>query len=339
MATAKRLPSGTWRCQAYHYTDSKGKKHYKSFSAKTKKEAEYLAAQFSLNREDNSSANLKVKDCIKKYIDIKKEVLSPATVRGYRSLEGTAYESISNKRILELKSADVQIWISSFSVDRSPKTVKNAYSLLYVAVKMFAPEKMFRVTLPQKERISLYTPSDEDIIRLLNHIKGSELEIAVMLSAFGTLRRGEICALTSDDIRGNTISIHNCMVRDENNQWQLKPPKTYGSYRDVTLPYFVIDRIKNIDGRIINATPDQISGRFKRAIKYTKLPHFRFHDLRHYAASIMHAIGVPDQYIMEMGGWQSDAILKSTYRNVIDLEKKKQEKIVISHFENMSQRL
>ena len=43
----------------------------------------------------------------------------------------------------------------------------------------------------------------------------------------------------------------------------------------------------------------------------------RFHDLRHYAASIMHSIGIPDQYIMERGGWSSDAILKSVYRNVL----------------------
>ena len=31
----------------------------------------------------------------------------------------------------------------------------------------------------------------------------------------------------------------------------------------------------------------------------------------------MHSIGIPDQYIMERGGWSSDAILKSVYRNVL----------------------
>lgn len=33
MATAKKLPSGSWRCQVYDYTDENGKRHYKSFTS------------------------------------------------------------------------------------------------------------------------------------------------------------------------------------------------------------------------------------------------------------------------------------------------------------------
>ncbi len=45
MATAKKLPSGKYRCLIYDYTDQSGKRHYKSFTAKTKKDAELAAAQ------------------------------------------------------------------------------------------------------------------------------------------------------------------------------------------------------------------------------------------------------------------------------------------------------
>ena len=31
----------------------------------------------------------------------------------------------------------------------------------------------------------------------------------------------------------------------------------------------------------------------------------------------MHAIGVPDQYIMERHGWSSDGVLKDVYRNTL----------------------
>ncbi|MBR0090420.1 MAG: site-specific integrase, partial [Lachnospiraceae bacterium] len=48
----------------------------------------------------------------------------------------------------------------------------------------------------------------------------------------------------------------------------------------------------------------------------------RFHDLRHYSASILHAIGVPDQYIMERGGWSDDRVLKAVYRNTLDDQSK-----------------
>ena len=41
-----KLPSGNSRIQVYDYTDVDGKKHYKSFTAPTKKEAKFLAAQW-----------------------------------------------------------------------------------------------------------------------------------------------------------------------------------------------------------------------------------------------------------------------------------------------------
>ena len=61
----------------------------------------------------------------------------------------------------------------------------------------------------------------------------------------------------------------------------------------------------------------------------------RFHDLRHYAASVMHALGVPDQYIMERGGWSSDQTLKAVYRNTLSNESKKFSDQTNAHFENM----
>ena len=62
---------------------------------------------------------------------------------------------------------------------------------------------------------------------------------------------------------------------------------------------------------------------------------FRFHDLRHYSASIMHAIGIPDQYIMARGGWKTDTVLKAVYRNVINDEQKKFTDKINSHFTTM----
>ncbi|MDY4923586.1 site-specific integrase, partial [Frisingicoccus sp.] len=202
-------------------------------------------------------------------------------------------------------------------------------------IDVFAPEFILKTTLPAKKKPELYTPSDDDIKKLLQHIAGTELEIAVLLAAFGPMRRGEICALTSDDIHGNIVEVNKSMVLGPDGQWSVKQPKTYGSYRSIQYPDFVIKRMKGIEGRIIKATPNQISNRFKRAVIYSRLPHFRFHDLRHYAASIMHAIGVPDQYILQRGGWSSDNVMKTVYRNVIDLESTKQNKKILKHFEKM----
>ena len=125
------------------------------------------------------------------------------------------------------------------------------------------------------------------------------------------------------------------MVQGPDRQWYIRQPKTYSGYREIEFPDFVVDKMKGIRGRIINATPTRITGDFIREINKTDIPRFRFHDLRHYAASIMHAIGVPDQYILQRGGWSSDTVMKTVYRNVIDVEKAKQDRKINAHFEGM----
>ncbi len=146
---------------------------------------------------------------------------------------------------------------------------------------MFAPDLRVKVTLPAKKKAELYCPSDDDVRKLLNHIKGTELEIAVLLAAFGPLRRGEICALTDNDVHGNTIDVSRSMVKGADHEWYVKQPKTYGSYRSVEFPDFVIDKIKNIKGPLVKSNPDYITHRFGRVLKTIDIPHFRFHDLRH----------------------------------------------------------
>ncbi|SHL20434.1 hypothetical protein SAMN02745136_04351 [Anaerocolumna jejuensis DSM 15929] len=106
---------------------------------------------------------------------------------------------------------------------------------------------------------------------------------AVCLAAFGTLRRSEICALTTDDVRGNTISISKAMARFSNKEWIIKTTKTISSTREV----------------------------------------------------IMHALNVPDQYIMQRGGWSSDKTLKEVYRGTINDYEQKYLDVTIKHFESM----
>lgn len=336
MAKAKKLPSGSWRAQVFDFKDVDGKNHYKSFTAQSRREAEFLAAEYAAGKAEELPENITLYTAVTKYIDAKRGVLSPSTIRGYEAVQRCYLKDIGRTRLSNLSNTDLQIWISNLSAEHSPKTVRNAHGLVASALDMFAPDFRLKTTLPAKKRPQLYTPSDDDIKHLLDHIAGKELEIAVLLAAFGPLRRGEICALESGDIHGNLINVSKSMVLGPDGQWHIKQPKTYGSYRDIEFPPFVIEKCRRINGRLIKATPDQITHRFERAVRFSGLPHFRFHDLRHYSASIMHAIGVPDQYILQRGGWASDNVMKSVYRNVIDLESAKQNKKILKHFEEIS---
>lgn len=333
MATAKKLPSGQWRCLVYSHTEN-GKRKYESFTAPTRREAERLAAEYA-DKRTTRPHDISIKEAITKYIDSKESVLSPSTVANYKKLRDNAFSSIENVSLRKIDTQIMQMWISEYSIKHSPKSVANAHGLLLASIMMFNPEYRDMAKLPARKKPELYTPTDKDIKSLLNYVSGKELEIAILLAAFGPMRRGEICALTSDDINGDTITVSKSCVKDSSGNWIIKQPKTYAGYRTIEYPHFVIEKLNGIDGKIIKATPDQITNRFIRAIKYSKSPKFRFHDLRHYCASIMHAIGMPDQYIMERGGWASDYTMKRVYRDTLPDKQKDFNKTVNRYFDKI----
>jgi hypothetical protein len=84
MATAKQLPSGSWRVRVY---DNELKK-YLSFTSKLegkagKNEAELLAREYQLGRKQKRELGRTVGECIDEYISLKENILSPTTIEGY----------------------------------------------------------------------------------------------------------------------------------------------------------------------------------------------------------------------------------------------------------------
>ena len=332
-----QLPSGNIRIQKKVGTRPDGSRIMKSFTGSSRAEAEFKYREY-MAKGGAKSPKLTVSSALERYIDAKDSVLSPSTIVNYRRMyhryiEDTALGYVD---VSELTNTDLQIWISDLSDGRSPKTVRNVYTLVKSAVEMFNPDFRFKVTLPAPQKVELYCPSDNDVRILLDHVTDKDLRIAILLAAFGPLRRSEICALTSDDISGNTITVSKAMVQNSNKDWEVKGTKTYGSYRRIEMPENVIAELKGINGRIIQCTPSALSDRWQRAISAAGCPRFRFHDLRHYSASIMHAIGIPDQYIMQRGGWSTDSVMKRVYRNVIDIESSRQNRKIKDHFNKLA---
>ena len=157
-----------------------------------------------------------------------------------------------------------------------------------------------------------------------------------MLCAFGPMRRSEACAIRYDDIdkKNKTITVRRSRVQDSESKWIYKDiPKNYSSYRTIPYPGSVIKTIGTGFGYVLEDTPTALSDRFTRKVKRAGLPHFRVHDLRHYGASILHAIGIPDQYIMSRGGWKTDNVMKRVYRDTLTDVEKEMNKKVTGYFE------
>ena len=337
MANATKLPSGNWRVRQYSHTDSNGKKHYESFTAPTKQEAEMLALKFAKNRASSDIYDMTLSDAIEKYILSKTNVLSPSTIRGYRQLQKNYYSEIGKRKVRKLTSSELQFFVSDLATRVSPKTVRNIYGLLTASVALFAPDMVFRVTLPAKNNTTRVSPSDEQIKALFE--QASEwLKACIALGAFGGIRRGEIASLKYGDIKGNFVYIHSDMVLDENKQWYYKEiPKTQASVRMVKLPQKVIDMLGTgkDDDFIFDHTPDHISKHFQRLRNKLGLD-VRFHDLRHYYASIGAVLGIPDIYMADFGGWRHDSpVLKGVYQgNIQSIADGYSDKLT-EHFENM----
>ncbi len=337
MASAKKLPSGQWRTLVYDYTDEKGKRHYESFTASTKKESEFQGAEYALKKKAKSRTAVKFYEAMENFIKSKDNVFSESTMTSYRYMKKLieeGYPEFCKLDIYKITQEQIQVLVNDQAAKFASKTVRNRYGFISSVIKMYRPDDYFRVSLPQKVRPDLYLPTDKDIERLLTAVKDTELEIPVMLAAFATMREGEICALTIDDLSGNTIHVSKSKVRTYDGKFIDKAPKTYSSDRYIEIPPFLADKIRE-KGYITNYKPNSIMDALDRTLSRNGIPRFRFHDLRHYSASVMHALGIPDVYIMQRGGWNTDTVLKSVYRHSMSDRQKEMSDKANQHFSNL----
>lgn len=153
MAKAKKLPSGNWRARVYSHTTPDGKKHYESFTAGTKQEAEMMAAKFANDNDRKRADDLTVKEAVQNYIESNKGILSPSTIYGYTK-DANRLKCIDNLRIRKLTSKDLQELISDLT-DKglSPKTTKNTYGLVRSSLTFSGIDKhLWCITIHAQKR-------------------------------------------------------------------------------------------------------------------------------------------------------------------------------------------
>jgi len=328
MATARKR-GDSWRCLAYIGTVD-GKRRYKSFTAKTKKAAERLAAAY----EGKPTKAKTIGDAVSQYIDMKEAVLSPSTIRSYRAYLQNALEPISGSKLDSFSSADAQKWIKQMVANgKSPKYIRNAYGLLTSSIRLMRPQEPISATLPTKEGKYSYVPTNDEI-RQIMPLFDEEMQIAIELAAYCSLRCGEICALTDKDLTGNLLRINKAIVRTPSGEYVSKMPKTARSVRTVTVPSFLLVKLQKRKGKYVKRTPLALSLCFSKTAKDNGIP-FHFHDLRHFFASEL-AKTMPLAVIERMGGWSPGSpVLRQIYIGAQEAEMQKNMAAATAIFEKM----
>ena len=306
----EQLPSGSYRVQKM----VKGQRYNLTFNHKpTEKEITLALAE----RIQDNGPKIKgsFSDYAQRYIDSKRNILSPASVRTYTDMINRLSDKFQKTNLYDITQELVQQEINNYSLDHAPKTARSLHGFISSVLGMYRPQFVLKTTLPRLEKKKRYLPSSDDIKRVLDAINGTEYSIPFKLGVLG-LRRGEICALELSDLKGRELSIHKTMVY--NKGWHIKStPKTDESNRIILIPEQLAEEIRTSE-TIYDGDPKRLNKHLQRIQKQLDIPQFRFHDLRHYFASYASSLGIPEADIMAMGGWKSDFVFKSCYRDSMD---------------------
>lgn len=319
MATAKKLPSGSYRVNLYIGKTAEGKRQYKSFTADTKKAAEYLAAQYNQKRVDINRSELLLSDAIERYIKSKENILSPSTIRGYYAVTRSYPPDLTKLMIKDITPEHIQTFLNSYAVTHSPKSCRNAHGLLSAVLKIHRPEMILNTTLPQKQKNNIYVPDESEVRAIYALVKGGNLEIPFLLATQCGLRASEIAALERKHIKDGYLLVEQAAVLGADNEEHIKMPKSYAGYRNVPitkdLQQLLLSKCSE-NGRLcsqkgINICNNWVKFRHKNNLN----PQLNFHALRHHFASKCLLLGIPQKYIAEMMGHNSLNMIEKVYQH------------------------
>lgn len=309
----KRQPSGKWFIQLR----IGGQSYSVTEDTEAKCRAKAVAIKSGLIEQKKISQNTTVGQLINEYIESRSNVLSPSTIAGYKKIRRQNLQSVMNMRPEDLTDAIMQSAVNQEAKFFAAKTIKNAVGLIGAALG-----RKYSVTLQKESPKEPNTYSSDDIRKLLSAIDGKgEIECAVLLALWLSLRRSEILALKWEDIGDHSITVKAARVYDENHQLVEKTTKTEKSTRVIPCPDYILSRI--------NALPRSSEYVFTHGTHYfwesltgicekNGLPHIYLHGLRHTNASVMGLLGIDNKYAMKRGGWTSDHTMKGVYQQIME---------------------
>lgn len=290
--------------------------------------------------EADKSSKKTLRQAIDDYIQSREAVLSPSTIRSYRSVAKNCFRTAMEKPVTFYNQDGWQRLVSQESKTCSPKTLKNAWSLINAVIKE-ETGKAYTVRLPQivpTREIKFLEP--DEIKVFCEAVKDKRVEIAALL-ALHSLRRSELLAVTWEDIdlERRCIQVRGAMVFDENQKLVEKQTNKNRSSRR-TVP-IMMDRLYELlledseqTGNLVTMHPNSIRDSINTVCRSCNLPEVGVHGLRHSFASLAAHIGMPEKTTMEIGGWANDATMKKIYTHALRTDRETYQNAMTEYYNN-----
>lgn len=335
MAKARKLPSGRWNVQVYDKETGKRV----SFTEDTKRKAEYAALEWQESKRESVHRSITVGEAIENYIRGRDGVLSPSTIQGYRNIQRLYLSDIFQKiPINNISQEIVQDEIRKLSMTKSAKTVHNVHGLITGALSEANPNLKINISLPKIQKKFIELPPVEDVIRA---VKGTDIELPAMLAMWLSLSVSEIRGIRVENIKDGILTVKETVVQVDGVAVHKEATKAYDRTRRLAVPPYIMGLIEKTEaykdgsGYIETRSVTAIGCRFRRVLANAGVEHMTFHQLRHMNASIMAALGIPNLYAQERGGWSTDHTLKRVYQHTFSREREAVDKRIDNFFDDM----
>lgn len=263
-----------------------------------------------------------VADAIQHYIDSRRNVLSPSTLRAYTTMAQNRWKAINQRVLRDIQPSEWQGIVDAEARTCGAKTLKNAWFLLSAAITHATQKKPPRVQLAQVVPAERPFLSAEQIRTFMQAIHGADIELPALL-ALSSLRLSEISALMWEDIPATpkSIRVSGAVVPNEFHKPERKATnKNAASVRNV--PIFMpelleaIERERKPSGPVLAMSQKEFRNKVNRVCAKLGLPRVGVHGLRHSFASLAYHLHMPEQIAMLIGGWADAGTMRKIYTHI-----------------------
>lgn len=314
--TAQQLPSGSWFCRVRVNGQDI------SITKPTKKEAiaEAMAIKAGVMEAQKTPRKKTVTAAIDDYIEARRNILSPSTIRGYRTIQDHRFPSMMQKDIYSITQEQWQKAVNLEAKKIKAKTLTNAWRFISSVITE-TTGKHFTVRLPQIVPAERPWLTPEQIPVFVAAVKGDKAEIPGLL-ALSSLRRSEICDLRwSDvDLEKGVLMVRGAAVPGEDHKIVHKrETKNQSSRRTVPIIPPLMEALQSVPHTgeyVVKYHPSTVMNQVNRVCARAGLPEVGLHGLRHSFASLAYYLNMPEKVAMEIGGWANDQTMHKIYTHI-----------------------